>query len=551
MVERTAKGGGELVNLLGTSAWYAPGAAAAQMVDAIMLDEKRVLPCTAYLEGEYGIDGLYMGVPVKLGAAGIEQIVELDLTDEEQRLARRVGRRRARGRLRAHDVASMELGLSGRTAIVCGASSGHRPRDRRGARRRGRERRDVRAAARRARARGRADRRARGPRRRPRPARPRRCSSTARSRPSAGSTSLVNNSGGPPRGPARRRSTAAQVEAAVAAPARLGVRLTELCLPHLAAQRPRARDQRRVEHGARADREPRALERRPARRVGWAKSLAREVGADGDHGQLDRARPDRHRAAARGVPERGADRRRSRCGGSASRASSRTSSASSPPTARPMSRARSIPVDGGLTRVACCQAARAYPRRVRRHVTPVRLAAAGARPARARRRRRCCSRRSDTYIFLPDRAQAVAPLVTVEGEKRAASDGGGIYFVDVLVRKATMFERLFPGIHEGATPRPGERAQPDRAQRHGAAAIEPARDGRARRRSRPRSRCASSATTSTQSRPARSSRPSSPGTPAARTLQPTDVIVAVDGKPRARRPATSAAARSGRSRATR
>jgi len=68
MVERTAKGGGEIVNLLGTSAWYAPGAAAAQMVDAVMLDEKRVLPCTACLEGEYGVDGLYMGVPVKIGA---------------------------------------------------------------------------------------------------------------------------------------------------------------------------------------------------------------------------------------------------------------------------------------------------------------------------------------------------------------------------------------------------------------------------------------------------------------------------------------------------
>ena len=54
------------------------------MVDAVMLDEKRVLPCTAYLEGEYGIDGLYMGVPVKLGAGGIEEIVELDLTDEER-----------------------------------------------------------------------------------------------------------------------------------------------------------------------------------------------------------------------------------------------------------------------------------------------------------------------------------------------------------------------------------------------------------------------------------------------------------------------------------
>jgi malate dehydrogenase len=84
MVQRTAKGGGELVELLGTSAWYAPGAAAAQMVDSIMLDEKRVLPCTAYLEGEYGIDGLYMGVPVKLGSGGIEAIYELALSKDEQ-----------------------------------------------------------------------------------------------------------------------------------------------------------------------------------------------------------------------------------------------------------------------------------------------------------------------------------------------------------------------------------------------------------------------------------------------------------------------------------
>jgi malate dehydrogenase len=84
MVERTAKGGGELVKLLGTSAWYAPGAAAAQIVDAIMLDEKRMLPCTAYLEGEYGIDGLYMGVPVKLGHDGIEAVVELELSGDEQ-----------------------------------------------------------------------------------------------------------------------------------------------------------------------------------------------------------------------------------------------------------------------------------------------------------------------------------------------------------------------------------------------------------------------------------------------------------------------------------
>jgi malate dehydrogenase len=84
MIERTAKGGGEVVNLLGTSAWYAPGAAAAQMVDAIMLDEKRVLPCTVYLEGEYGIDGLYMGVPTKLGAAGVEHVAVLDLDDAER-----------------------------------------------------------------------------------------------------------------------------------------------------------------------------------------------------------------------------------------------------------------------------------------------------------------------------------------------------------------------------------------------------------------------------------------------------------------------------------
>jgi malate dehydrogenase len=76
------------VSLLGTSAWYAPGAAAAQMVDAICLDEKRVLPCTAYLEGEYGIRNLYMGVPTKLGAGGAEDIVKLKLTAEEKKMLR-------------------------------------------------------------------------------------------------------------------------------------------------------------------------------------------------------------------------------------------------------------------------------------------------------------------------------------------------------------------------------------------------------------------------------------------------------------------------------
>jgi malate dehydrogenase len=84
MVERTRKGGGEIVELLKTSAWYAPGAAAAQMVASIVLDQKRVLPCTALLEGEYGIDGLYMGVPVVLGAGGVERVIELDLTTAER-----------------------------------------------------------------------------------------------------------------------------------------------------------------------------------------------------------------------------------------------------------------------------------------------------------------------------------------------------------------------------------------------------------------------------------------------------------------------------------
>jgi malate dehydrogenase len=86
LVDRTRFGGGEIVNLLGTSAWYAPGAAAAQMVDSICLDEKRVLPCTAYLEGEYGIKGLYMGAPTKLGAGGVEEVVVLKLSADEKKM---------------------------------------------------------------------------------------------------------------------------------------------------------------------------------------------------------------------------------------------------------------------------------------------------------------------------------------------------------------------------------------------------------------------------------------------------------------------------------
>ena len=86
IVARTKKGGGEIVNLLGTSAWYAPGAAAAQMVEAIVRDQKRIFPVCAWLTGEYGINDLYIGVPVKLGKNGIEEIIELELNADEKAL---------------------------------------------------------------------------------------------------------------------------------------------------------------------------------------------------------------------------------------------------------------------------------------------------------------------------------------------------------------------------------------------------------------------------------------------------------------------------------
>jgi len=86
IVDRTKKGGGEIVGLMGTSAWYAPGAAAAQMVEAIMLDQNRIFPCCAWLTGEYGIKDLYVGVPVKLGHGGIKEILEVDLDQKEQEL---------------------------------------------------------------------------------------------------------------------------------------------------------------------------------------------------------------------------------------------------------------------------------------------------------------------------------------------------------------------------------------------------------------------------------------------------------------------------------
>ena len=86
IVERTKKGGGELVGLMGTSAWYAPGAAAAQMVEAIVKDQKRIFPVCVSLEGEYGIKDCYLGVPVMLGKDGIEKVIEVDLNQEEKEL---------------------------------------------------------------------------------------------------------------------------------------------------------------------------------------------------------------------------------------------------------------------------------------------------------------------------------------------------------------------------------------------------------------------------------------------------------------------------------
>jgi len=87
IVERTRKGGGEIVNLLGTSAYYAPGAALAKMAEAVLLDSKLIVPASTYLQGEYGLNDICFGVPVKLGAGGVEQIIEYTLTADEKAMA--------------------------------------------------------------------------------------------------------------------------------------------------------------------------------------------------------------------------------------------------------------------------------------------------------------------------------------------------------------------------------------------------------------------------------------------------------------------------------
>ena len=86
IIERTKFGGGELVKLMGTSAWYAPGSAAARMAEAITRNQQRVLPCCVRLEGEYGLNDVFVGVPVVLGIEGVEQIIELKLNDQEMEL---------------------------------------------------------------------------------------------------------------------------------------------------------------------------------------------------------------------------------------------------------------------------------------------------------------------------------------------------------------------------------------------------------------------------------------------------------------------------------
>src|SRR5207237_10117163 len=80
---RTAGGGLEITQLVGTSAWYAPGASVVEMVEAIILDKKKIVPCSVFLQGEYGVNGVFVGVPVKLGARGIEQLVQIKLMRED------------------------------------------------------------------------------------------------------------------------------------------------------------------------------------------------------------------------------------------------------------------------------------------------------------------------------------------------------------------------------------------------------------------------------------------------------------------------------------
>ena len=296
MVERTAKGGGELVNLLGTSAWYAPGAAAAQMVDAVVLDEKRVLPCTAYLEGEYGIDGLYMGVPVVLGAGGIERIVELDLDRRRAAGAEGLGGRRPRGRRRADSPLRWTWASAAARRSSAARLPGSGLAMRRVARRGGRERRHVRSPSRRCSS-SRRSVSARSPSGRPHdPGRPR--ALVERTLEAFGGIDvLVQQRRRPAADQALDVTDAAVEEARRAAAALARSACTALPAPP-ARERPRARDHDHVELGA-ASRSTTSRSRTPSAR---ARRLAEDTRARARprrrDRQLDRARPDRYRPAS-------------------------------------------------------------------------------------------------------------------------------------------------------------------------------------------------------------------------------------------------------------
>ena len=112
--KRTADGGAEITKLVGTSAWYAPGSAAAEMVEIILKDKKKIVPCSVFLQGEYGVQDLFVGVPVKLGARGVEQIIQIKLTRGGRRGAQEVGRRRQRtgGRYQSLSADDAEVSLN-------------------------------------------------------------------------------------------------------------------------------------------------------------------------------------------------------------------------------------------------------------------------------------------------------------------------------------------------------------------------------------------------------------------------------------------------------